>query len=129
MGCDIHAVIERKVGDKWVMLNRLSYKDSATDRNYKRFAALAGVRGDGPKPKGLPTDISDSTKLYYDEWEPDAHSASWIDLKKAAKLFLDTEYEGVILSDFAKTYPKSHYFNVDLDIRREPHRLVYWFDN
>lgn len=62
MGCDIHVLLERKVGDKWVMVNRL--ESPVTDRNYKRFAALAGVCGDGAVAKGLPDDLSESGRLY-----------------------------------------------------------------
>lgn len=46
-------------------------------RNYDFFAALAGVRGDGPEPKGMPYDIAPLTQAFFDSWEGDAHSASW----------------------------------------------------
>lgn len=81
MGADIHIVIEALprgrtewvgVGttqfslnfidhytsdvDKWPTITRLS------NRNYTFFAALAGVRGEGPAPLGLPKDASSMTK-------------------------------------------------------------------
>lgn len=122
MGCDIHALIERKVGNKWVMVNRLN--GEATRRNYTRFAALAGVRGDGPAAKGLPDDLSESGRLYADDWEGDAHSHSFLGAKEAAAIFLATAHEP---DNYAKSYPCSHFFEIDDD--EDSHRLVFWFDN
>lgn len=116
--------IERKIGDnKWVMVNRLD--GDATKRNYKRFAALAGVRGDGPAAKGLPDDLSESGRLYADDWEGDAHSHSFLEAKEAARIFLATEHEP---SNYAKSYPCSHFFEIEHE-EDAPHRLVFWFDN
>lgn len=122
MGCDIHALIERKVCGKWVMVNRLN--GAGTNRNYRRFAALAGVRGDGPDAKGLPNDLSESGRLYADEWEGDAHSHSFLGVKEAAAIFLATAYE---LDNYAKSYPCIHFFEIEDD--EDEHRLVFWFDN
>lgn len=122
MGCDISALIERKVGDKWVMVNRLH--GEATRRNYVRFAALAGVRGDGPAAKGLPDDISESGRLYADEWEGDAHSHSFLGAEEAARIFLATAHEP---DNYAKNYPCSYFFEIERE--EDNHRLVFWFDN
>ena len=130
MGCDIHALIERKVGDKWIMVNRLEGK--ATDRNYQRFAALAGVRGQGPIPKGLPNDISDSGRLYADEWDGDAHSHSYMDLKEAISIFTDTvDFPNIPLEKKMEKkirLPAFYFFDVD-DYDIDKHRIVFWFDN
>ena len=75
------------------MITRLAHPCAALDRNYTRFAALAGVRGDGPTPKGLPKDVSESTKLYSDEWGLDGHGHSFLDLTKATALFLSTDQD------------------------------------
>ena len=47
MGCDIHAVIERRTEHGWVADLSCEADES---RNYKRFAALASVRGEGLPP-------------------------------------------------------------------------------
>jgi len=136
MGCDIHGSIEKRVNGKWVMVNRMDLK--ARSRNYDRFARLAGVRGDGPEPRGVPEDVSDSTLLHIDEWGTDGHSHSWLPLHEAARIFLETEYTGS-LSDFIKEYPMDHYFDVSQfeqkctccgqPIPNGEYRLVFWFDN
>ena len=123
MGADIHALVERKIGEKWIMINRC--KGEAMRRNYVRFAALADVRGDGPSPKGLPEDLSDSGKLYAEEWDGDAHSHSFLNLDEAAKIFLATDPPS---GDWGKKYPCAYYFDIE-DENAKEHRLVFWFDN
>ena len=124
MGCDIHIALEQKVGDKWVMVNRLS--GHAKERHYKRFAALAGVRGDGPEPKGIPADVSDSTKLFIDEWGADGHSHSWDTLPDAQRIYSTVFYA----DETPPKFPAYHYFDMYSD---EPdltkYRIVYFFDN
>jgi hypothetical protein len=139
MGCDIHGTIEKKVGDKWIMVNRLSHDLPALNRNYERFGALAGVRATGgPKPKGIPLDVSESTKLFIDYWGRDGHSHSYLDLKRAASIFLKTEYDSIhFLSNSNRHFPVtdsdpvSYYFGVEEYEygKGEEYRLVFWFDN
>ncbi len=124
MGCDIHGTVEKKVGEKWVMVNRLY--DEAIERNYARFAALAGVRGEGPKPKGLPQDMADSTRIYVEEWEGDGHSHSWLIIEEAAKIWMESDWGK---DDFARSYPVVHYFNIEREIHPGEYRVVFWFDN
>ena len=135
MGCDIHIALEKKVDDKWVMVNRLHHSTRATDRNYKRFSDLCGVRGDldgsDPEPKGVPQDVSESTKLFIDEWKGDGHSHSWEPLERAFQIFLDTEYD--------KNYDEGDdewllesYFGLHLHEETEgikDYRIVFFFDN
>lgn len=136
MGCDIHLVVERKVGDKWVTVRipRL-IRDSRNDnwvsapcnrRNYNRFAALAGVRGVGPDPRGIPWDASETARVMIEDWGVDGHSHSWLGLTDAARLFLETEFGNI--DDFTKKYPHDAYFDIDEDQKGE-YRIVYWFDN
>lgn len=146
MGCDIHLVLEKRHGDKWVGVDTFTsfqrqYASGepmdgfsmpiARSRNYERFAALAGVRGSGAEARGLPDDASDTTRLMSEEWGVDGHSHSWLPLTDAAKVWAATERYDV--SDFAKTYPESHYFNVDCSegSRNDAadYRVVFWFDN
>lgn len=134
MGCDIHIALEKKVGldrlgNKWVMVNRL--EGQARCRNYPRFSALAGVRyGYGDKlpigsAKGVPHDVSESAKLFIDEWGADGHSHSYMPVKDAASIFLETEYQA---SEFCKSYPCSCFFDVEED-EADDYRIVFFFDN
>jgi hypothetical protein len=82
MGCDIHVVLEYQLDDgQWmginsysafptVALDRTTHVSSretmfwkVTNRNYAFFASLAGVRGDGPEPLGMPEDASPMARL------------------------------------------------------------------
>jgi hypothetical protein len=118
MGCDIHGWTEKRVGDKWVAYRPIKDRD----RDYRLFAALAGVRGDGPDPRGLPPDVSDTAKLDADEWSADGHSHSWLPLPEAFELF----------KRFAEKEHYSPFTAFDLDEEPdelEEYRLVFWFDN
>lgn len=136
MGCDIHLVVEKQVDGEWIAFNTMNFSNSvdgtfnfpaARERNYKRFAAIAGVRGDGPKPKGLPEDISDTTKHLVDYWGPDGHSHTWLSLQEAVNIFLETETAE--LESLAIEYPESFYFDVFDDEEPGEYRLIIWFDN
>lgn len=122
MGCDIHVFVEKRVKDRWVMVHEAV---EAENRNYERFAQLAGVRGSGPKPKGLPLDISDSTNLQADRWGVDGHSHSWLYLPEAMQIWQRTEYNQ---NSFNYKYPY-YYFGLDEVADAEEYRIVFWFDN
>jgi hypothetical protein len=80
MGCDIHYCVEvkDKERNRWVGVFNSDEPLTAVlwehrdkfaiwqfdQRHYDFFARLAGVRGDGPDPKGLPEDASDLTLLH-----------------------------------------------------------------
>lgn len=122
MGCDIHGCVERRVNNNWLMFDRIH--GTATARNYARFNALAGVRGDGPKPIGVPFDASESTLLAVQGWGQDGHSHSWLPLKDAVKIFQETD--GLCKSWMDEEY----YFGADFEGHPEIEwRLVFWFDN
>lgn len=127
MGCDIHIYVERKHKGKWVMSHE--GPKPAKERNYARFANLAGVRGDGPAPKGLPIDVSESVDMHADLWGSDGHSHSWLTLDEAIPIFLKRHYKGDELTDFEKDYPGCHFFGVETDEKSEEFRVVFWFDN
>lgn len=107
MGCDIHVRLEIKRtinGEKkWVTADYFSknplYEEGDefgreyevvsiySDRNYSLFSLLAGVRNYGDnvpisEPKGVPDDCSEDVLKDYEQWECDAHSASYFTLKE-----------------------------------------------
>lgn len=145
MGCDIHAVVERKVGEKWIAVNVIQNhytagrdhdgetdgfsSPAALDRNYARFAAMAGVRGSGPIPKGVPEDPSQTT-AHLIKSDIDGHSHSWLPLDEAIKIMANTEQWRAHEDEkcWIRQYPSHFFFNVE-DDQLDDHRLVFWFDN
>lgn len=155
MGCDIHMVVERKWGDKWVGLHAVPYmktysrKDGRAplesnfiswdikSRNYDLFAKLAGVRGDGPQPKGIPTDASELALMEIDSWGCDGHSHSWCTAQEFFDLFQATNewlvtaklVEGatpVTIDDLMGISYDEIYGSGAADTM---YRVVFWFDN
>lgn len=128
MGCDIHGTYEKKVGDHWVMIKRAE-DEPIRDRNYKRFALLAGVRSyeeaEENSPKGLPEDVTESTKLYVDEWGCDGHSHSWMDVKEVADICLKTSHN---ISEYESKHPIEVFFDLE-HYENDEVRFVFWFDN
>jgi hypothetical protein len=62
----------------------------AKSRNYELFAKLAGVRGDGPEPKGVPDDASDLSVFAVSTYGEDGHSHSWCDAKEFVAAYVET---------------------------------------
>lgn len=147
MGCDIHLVLEKKHADKWVGIDTYNshtqpkwlvakgmsgYSSPVVrERNYERFAALANVRGDGPAPRGVPDDASDTSRLLIEQWGGDGHSHSWLPLAEASNIWMKTA--GPNDDEFATKYPTSHFFGVDVsegsNEKISDYRVVFWFDN
>lgn len=144
MGCDIHAIVEQQADDgRWVTVNTLSHfvarrrKDgerdwafpAALERNYRRFAALADVRGDGPDPRGVPADVSETGRFRIDELSNDGYGHGWLMIAEAAKVFAETECWSGDETDpqsFPRMFPACFFFGVECeDI--DKHRLVFWF--
>lgn len=166
MGCDIHLVLEKRGKDgRWIGIDTYSGHQCgasgetkwewpiATNRHYRRFALLAGVRGDGPPPKGLPDDISETGKFVADSWAGDGHSHSWLPLDEATRIFVESDkddapeenpdtrpYLAAVSGDnppappepsYKDKYPESYYFGVDIHEENpiESYRIIFWFDN
>jgi len=112
MGCDIHMVLEKEIGGKWIGLHAYPYLDPsamdirqegfarvegiqgvswiADNRNYKLFGALAGVRRESPfgyEPRGLPENVSDLALALSDDYGSDGHSHSWLLLPDFLKCY------------------------------------------
>lgn len=138
MGCDIHLVLERKHENRWIAVDTFIGHESAyggawslpiaLTRNYERFAALAGVRGDGPEPRGLPDDASETARYLADECGWDGHSHSWMPVKDAARIFAATEHAPPKPESTSSKCPAYYYFGA-YDDSADEFRLVFWFDN
>lgn len=126
MGCDIHLYVEIKHNGKWVMVNEID--GPGRDRNYRRFAALAGVRGEGPAPRGLPEDASESVRFHAEDCGEDGHSHSWLPMSEAIPIFAATEHLGTKDAEAAARWPAYHYFRIE-DDKVDDFRIVFWFDN
>jgi hypothetical protein len=169
MGADIHMFIEKRLpSGNWVCVRnlnepirseglRLMYENRGVSnekfdaywnlrsRNYELFAALAGVRGDGPEPKDLPQDVSEYVQTEYAGWGMDAHSASWysadefvqiydrigvqVDEEKPLSPYVAVRIElgaEVATANFLHDKASVH---VDEDDSVDLYRFVFWFDN
>lgn len=144
MGTDIH-VVEKKISSvggetlekpEWHMIYSASpirnengiQWSNIEERNYKRFAKLAGVRGEGPRPLGMPLNASIATRHLFEE-EGD-HSCSYMPLEQFLKIVYETEW--VDLDDFYKYHLYAYYFPgliYDSKSNREDFRVVFWFDS
>lgn len=100
MGCDIHMHVEYKnyngywlCGDYFVQKQcydgeiEYSLIPIYHNRNYALFAVLADVRNHGDtecidRPRGLPTDVTDTVREIYENECWDAHSCSYFTLKE-----------------------------------------------
>ena len=164
MGCDIHLVLEKQVKVRglfrWVGVNAFPYMLSTVynrkgdeyvtttgnthypvrDRNYDLFATLAGVRGEGPKPRGLPDDASDLTIMESDLWGEDGHSHTWMLMSEALPIFVMHGQFGpasqAVLSAFKGGTDRAllgymeHFWSLDReDETLDDYRLCMWFDN
>jgi hypothetical protein len=171
LGCDIHPVLEKRwtnpeTGEtKWVGQHAYPYvtipaiwKDGKViqtnywhsprpqQRHYGLFAKLAGVRGDGPEPRGYPDDVSDLTLMELGSvgGNADLHSHSWASAREwvqaclaieddPAKLFLAPDSDDPRVKD-----PYKHYLELDIDETDygdgpqdspDNYRIVFAFDN
>ena len=85
MGCDIHLIVESRIGSTWRHVDGSFYDD----RNYDLFAILADVRnatcGDTltpiAPPRGVPKDASALYRELVNSWESGGHSHSWHSLR------------------------------------------------
>lgn len=154
MSCDIHMVLEKQHTDgRWVGVNDFPHLNEkafefggappirifwhARNRNYSLFARLAGVRGEGPSPKGEPDGISDLARMRLDEWDGDAHSVTWYPLKEALTIFNniheDERKVDIVTDQLLGTKQNdsaAYWFGLDkYELQEAEYRLVIWFDN
>lgn len=147
MGCDIHVMLEKqnKNTKEWerVLLYRGPVEnpevvDPFNGRNYELFSILAGVRGwQEPliDPRGLPQDMSDSSKKEIDWWEGGYHTPTWYDMYELitfVERYRDKEGYGC-LTDFVQNL--NVYFEFVLlyywaeYVKPNQYRAIIFFDN
>ena len=104
------------------------------ERNYEFFARLAGVRGAGPEPKGLPANLSELAEYCSETWGGDGHSHSWDTLESFVRTWLAATNEELAADSVVKTLNGeeqtivAHVAGVWPD-ELKWYRVVYWFDN
>lgn len=132
MGCDIHLFTEVKaeVADGWTMI-----ESPDTDRDYELFEKMAGVRGDESnaiaKPRGLPNDTSDGTRLHYRNWEGDARSTSYLTFIELLKLKKWYDKRQKDPFNWYRNFGYAFGDGIDGELPEwvENIRVVFWFDN
>ena len=132
MGANIHTMLEKEIDGEWVLVHVPHWNTGARRANYDRFAKLAGVRGDGPVPKGAPSDISKGTQYRLNKWGCDAHSVSYDTLIRFLDVCKGTDREDFVYDDTWKYSDFcEHYLGMGFgkDECVDDFRVVYWFDN
>ena len=104
-------------------------------RDYKFFARLAGVRGEGPAPNGVPDDASVMSQRCVLRWEDDAHSHGHMPLRDFIRLKITGD--GTI-AEAAKAklagrdpiveFLEGYYDGNDITLDDNT-RVIFWFDN
>lgn len=127
MGCDIHTVIEKKVGGKWIGITSSDHalkRPVYAQRDYEFFGAVANVRGKGDiYPQGLPYDVSELSWYLFSKAPTDHHSASHMSAYEFCKVYHAVRPNGR-RSEFA-VYDMMGFIIED----GEEFRVVFWFDN
>lgn len=122
-----------KVGADVDRLSWLERRPAMKSRNYDFFAKLAGVRGEGPDPKGFPEDASELARMMTDPDSADDHSHSYDTLEDFVRTYLLTAGDEVVASTIVDQLRGgngliTHTAGVwDNDLHL--YRVVYWFDN
>lgn len=105
-------------------------------RDYEFFARLAGVRGDGPEPNGVPPDASVMSQRCVLRWEGDGHSHGHMTLREFVKrkIVSDDSLAEAAKSKLQGGDPIAEYLgdcvDDDNDITLDDNtRVVFWFDN
>lgn len=104
-------------------------------RDYAFFARLAGVRGDGPEPNGVPPDASALTQRCISRWGGDGHSHVHMTLREFVKrkIISDETIADAAKSKLQGGDPIAEYLRDcidDDDITLDDNtRVIAWFDN
>ena len=105
-------------------------------RDYKFFARLAGVRGDGPEPNGVPPDASAMSQRCVLRWGGNGHSHGHMTLREFVKrkIISDDSLAEAAKSKLQGGDPIAEYLgdcvDDDNDITLDDNtRVIFWFDN
>ena len=151
MGADIHMFPEYRVdGGAWqshpdidieiedegvpTEYTYISY-DEGIGRDYGLFADLAGVRGNGPNPKGVPKSVTPIVERAINQWDGDGHSHSFMSLGELKKLMIKHGYDIKSNKMFTSCQAISKELSqIDKILLNGPksiveHRVVFFFDN
>lgn len=167
MGADIHMYIEKKLPDgEWATVQTFTPATKQAfgmegeagwasslfwqieGRFYRLFAKLAGVRGEGPEPLGIPDDASPLYRHYCRTWSGDGHSHSYCSAATFIQRYIEAveEQNDESISQIAKTYAEhvlkagatsavfrflDMYCGVDAQDgdSTDDYRFVFFFDN
>lgn len=165
MGCDIHLVLETAEagpGDTfgpwtyqhdypYIPTRALRLAEGAAPntgpiswrirgRDYGFFSLLAGVRGHGPAPKGVPDDASQRTKELIEGWGSDGHSHTWYDADEFATIYGQLEHVRAcyVAEKMAGSLKRGDGSETSYEIwllqcigadAYDKHRVIIWFDN
>ena len=120
MGRDIHLHVEYKERKDGLEYHS-SFYGEFKERNYSVFDNIMSEYC-----VGLPDDISDYTKYWYDKWGGDAHDAGFIDSNDLAMCLYDAERENNKVD--IEWYALVGYMR-KLEEKKKDVRAVFWFDN
>lgn len=162
MGCDIHVYLEKYASingkstwvnvDYWQKNPYFGIEDNVDEyehvscyvgRNYDLFGILAGVRsGEDPidEPRGLPEDVTETTRKEYEKWGIGCHTPSYYTLKELKDyLYENSDNQDVVdsITHFIKLIDKrfkEEFWIGEGDekrytIKENSFRVVFWFDN
>jgi hypothetical protein len=154
VGCDIHALAEKRIGSSYEWLDMSPPVFDC--RDYGMFGFLADVRNYYAVPpivprRGLPGDLSSKAANYAESWGDDGHSHSWLSVQELSEFDYDAPmvdrrvrrqigpniwsggYTGSVEEGKLTTYREflgRRFFN---DLNRlkvvGASRVVFWFDN
>ena len=151
MGTDIHSFVEirnTKTG-KWELAKIYSMNHQSDrglrpveayyGRSYMLFGLLAGVR-DCVTPliplRGIPMDVSDDVREFYQAYEEDWHSASWMTLSELNVFCRDKSIDKETGDKEYRRLLKGFRDNVDFIadvctyyVASPDVRVVFWFDS
>lgn len=105
-------------------------------RDYEFFARLAGVRGDGPEPNGVPPDVSALTQRCVSRWGGAGYSHGHMTLREFVKrkIISDVTIANAANSKLQGGDPIAEYLGDCVDESNDitlddNTRVVYWFDS
>jgi hypothetical protein len=170
MGADIHMYVEKKLpAGEWVTVQTFEPASKQAfgmegeagwssslfwqieGRFYRLFAKLAGVRGEGPEPLGIPDDASSLYRHYCKQWSGDGHSHSYCSAATFIQRYIEAVEEqnpsregtssqivkayaedvlklgsAIAISKFLETYCA---VSTEEDDNVDNYRFVFFFDN